>query len=108
MAWPPCGDCLTKKARRAGNCPRFPARTSPMRFDPKLIHPEEPPLDAAGELDLPADLAALGEQLRDDAAHLAAKFPSAEGRHVRPSGRSRASSRYVVALLGSALAAALI
>lgn len=47
-----------------------------MPFDPKLIHAEEPPLTSAGELDLPADLAALAQQLGDDAAHLAAKYPA--------------------------------
>lgn len=52
-----------------------------MPFDPKLIHPDDAPLKPDGELDLPDDLAALGEQLRDDAAHLAACYP-AEGRQV--------------------------
>lgn len=47
-----------------------------MPFDPRLIHPDEPPLGPAGELDLPEDLAALAAQLADDAAHLAARFPA--------------------------------
>jgi hypothetical protein len=47
-----------------------------MPFDPQLIHPDDPPLRADGELDLPADLAALAEQLGDDAAHLAACYPA--------------------------------
>jgi hypothetical protein len=46
-----------------------------MPFDPKLLPSDEPPLKRDGELDLPADLEALGEQLRDDAAHLARQFP---------------------------------
>ncbi len=64
-----------------------------MRFDPKLIHPDEPPLAADGELDLPADLAALAEQLGADAAHLTATYPV--GRIPTspvPVGRSPASS----------------
>jgi hypothetical protein len=47
-----------------------------MPFDPKLIHPDEPPLTPAGELNLPADLAALAEQLGDDAQHLAGCYPA--------------------------------
>ncbi len=47
-----------------------------MPFDPRLIHPDEPPLRSDGELDLPADLAALAEQLGDDAAHLSARYPA--------------------------------
>ena len=78
-----------------------------MRFDPKLIHLDEPPLNLDGELNLPADLAALAEQLSDDAAHLAAQYPAA--RELRPRvGRSRASSYKRYILLGSTLAALLI
>ncbi|MCU0877770.1 MAG: hypothetical protein MUF06_08315 [Pirellulaceae bacterium] len=47
-----------------------------MRFDPRLIHPDEPPERADGELDLPDHLAALAEQLADDAAHLSLKYPA--------------------------------
>jgi hypothetical protein len=47
-----------------------------MPFDPKLIHPDEPPLSRAGELDLPDDLGALAEQLADDARHLASCYPA--------------------------------
>jgi hypothetical protein len=47
-----------------------------MPFDPRLIHPDEPPIRPDGELDLPPELAALGEQLADDAAHLAVRFPA--------------------------------
>jgi hypothetical protein len=76
-----------------------------MPFDPKLIHPDEPPLAAGGELDLPADLAALGEQLSADAAHLAANYPV--GRNLAsPSIRHQARprpvwhyARYAAALL---------
>jgi hypothetical protein len=46
-----------------------------MRFDPRLIHPDDPPERADGELELPDHLAALAEQLADDAAHLASRFP---------------------------------
>ncbi len=53
-----------------------------MPFDANIIHPDEPPLSPSGELDLPPDLAALGEQLADDAAHLAARFPASGAPHV--------------------------
>jgi hypothetical protein len=46
-----------------------------MPFD--LIQPDDAPLLPGGEIDLPADLAALGEQLRDDALHLAKRYPAA-------------------------------
>jgi hypothetical protein len=47
-----------------------------MPFDPRIVHPDEPPLLPDGELDLPTDLAALAEQLGDDAAHLSACYPA--------------------------------
>ena len=74
-----------------------------MRFDPKLIHPEEPPLDPQGELDLPADLAALAEQLRDDSAHLAERYPAVAALKATP---SRPYGTY--ALLGSSVASLLV
>jgi hypothetical protein len=82
-----------------------------MRFDPKLIHPEEAPLAADGELELPADLAALAEQLGDDAAHLAASFPAARTERnvtTRRVGQSSARSYWRYALVGSSLAALLL
>lgn len=48
-----------------------------MPFDPRLIHPDDAPLRPDGDLDLPADLAALAEQLADDAFHLSARYPAA-------------------------------
>ena len=79
-----------------------------MPFDPKLIQPEDAPLLPDGEIDLPADLAALGEQLRDDARHLAQRYPaSGAGSGVAPAaGRSRPWTKIGV-LAGSGLAAAL-
>lgn len=41
-----------------------------MSFDPRLIHPDEPPED------FDAVLAELGNQLRDDAKMLATKYPA--------------------------------
>lgn len=82
-----------------------------MRFDPKLIHPEDPPLAADGELELPADLAALAEQLGDDAAHLASRFPAARTEDrvtTRSAGHSTALSYWKFALVGSSLAALLL
>jgi len=78
-----------------------------MQFDPKLIHPEEPPLIAGGELDLPGDLAALGEQLSADAAHLAACYPAAPVQSAA-AGRSSAWKMYAAFVLGPSLAALLV
>ena len=47
-----------------------------MRFDSRLIRPDDPPERSDGELDLPDHLAALAEQLADDSAHLARKYPA--------------------------------
>lgn len=47
-----------------------------MPFDPKLIQPEDAPLDAIGELDLPDDLLELAAQLSDDANYLAERYPA--------------------------------
>jgi len=47
-----------------------------MPFDPRLIHPDDAPLRADGDLDLPDDLSALAEQLADDAVHLSAHYPA--------------------------------
>jgi len=49
-----------------------------MRFDPRLIRADEAPLSPDGQIDLPADLGALAEQLCDDAMHLAATYPPAQ------------------------------
>jgi hypothetical protein len=45
-------------------------------FQPRLIHPEPPPEDSEGDLDLPDDLSALADQLQDDATHLANRYPA--------------------------------
>ena len=57
--------------------PHFLARICLMPFDPKLIHPDDAPLLPSGEIHLPDDLAALAEQLSDDAAFLSANYPAA-------------------------------
>lgn len=54
-----------------------------MPFDPRLIHPEEPPED------FDAVLAELGNQLRDDARMLAAKYPAKRTSEKRPQGSPR-------------------
>jgi hypothetical protein len=76
-----------------------------MPFDPKLIHADEPPLAANGELNLPSDLAGLAEQLRDDAAHLSAAYPPTIAAHS-PLLRSN-QTRRTAALIASASAASL-
>ena len=48
-----------------------------MRFKPRIIKPENPPLDDDGQLQLPADLQQLGQQLHRDARQLAETYPPA-------------------------------
>ena len=80
-----------------------------MPFD--LIQPDDAPLRGDGEIDLPADLAALGEQLRDDALHLAKRYPAgAELTATRPepaSTRRMRSWNKIAILVGSTLATVL-
>jgi hypothetical protein len=80
-----------------------------MPFDPKLIHPDDAPLSATGDLQLPDDLAALAEQLGDDAKHLAAQYPV--DRPVWASRLDRQPRRRwarVAGLVGASLATLLI
>jgi hypothetical protein len=82
-----------------------------MTFDPRLIPPDDAPLKSDGEIDLPADLAALGEQLRDDALHLAARYPAAATDRPVPATAERSRSRVwkkFAILATSALATALV
>lgn len=78
-----------------------------MPFDPKLIPADEAPLTANGEINLPDELAALAEQLRDDSAHLVAVYPAspAVGRQ-QPATASR-KNQYAAAatVAGTTLAA---
>jgi hypothetical protein len=82
-----------------------------MPFEPKLVQPDDAPLKADGEIDLPDNLAALGEQLRDDALHLAACYPAA-GRELGLLSQTRAGSRSrswtKIAVLVSTAAATLL
>jgi len=79
-----------------------------MPFDPKLIHAEEPPLTAGGDLDLPADLAALAQQLGDDAAHLSARYPAGPAKAETTTGVRRRAASYVgYAAIGAAVASLL-
>ena len=47
-----------------------------MQFRARVIHPDPPPADDDGDLQLPDELMALGDQLSDDAAHLAKVYPA--------------------------------
>jgi len=58
-----------------------------MPFDPKIVPPDPSPWDDGADLELPDDLAALGEQLRDDAAYLAERYPAR--RDVAAAGTAR-------------------
>jgi len=84
-----------------------------MPFDPKLIQADDPPLAADGDLNLPAHLSHLAEQLSDDAAHLAARYPPAAAVQARSAsegfGRRNPSTRRFApaALIATALAACL-
>jgi hypothetical protein len=56
-----------------------------VRFEANLIHPDDAPLQADGELELPDDLVQLGDRLRDEAKHLADRFPAGSfGESIRP------------------------
>jgi hypothetical protein len=80
-----------------------------MPFDPKLIHPENAPLLPDGEIDLPPELAALADQLRDDSAHLAARYPAARSDAqvaARPATRRKWTK--IAALAASAAATLLV
>lgn len=47
-----------------------------MRFRHRVIPPDQPPLDEAGDVMLPDDLAALGDRLRCDADMLSSHYPA--------------------------------
>src|SRR5262245_53218640 len=81
-----------------------------MRFDPNLIPPDEPPLDADGELKLPDDFAALADQLHADATHLAAQYPARPGQPREQPARSTRQKQLatVAAVTGSTLAILLL
>ncbi len=55
-----------------------------MRFEPKIIRARDPDPGDAVELELPDDLAVLGDQLRDDAALLAERYPAQETTAAAP------------------------
>ena len=65
-----------------------------MRFEPRIVRSSEPAFDSAVEhwsdeqfeAALPGDLEALAAQLRDDATHLAAKYPARSADY--PAGRA--------------------
>jgi hypothetical protein len=79
-----------------------------MPFDPKIIRSEDAPLTSEGDIDLPADFAALGQQLRDDAGGLANCYPAAP---LPPRLKTPANRRYrltITAICGSTAAAFLL
>lgn len=47
-----------------------------MRFRHRVIPPDQPPMDEAGDVMLSDDLAALGDHLRSEADMLAAQYPA--------------------------------
>ena len=77
-------------------------------FEPRVVLPEPAPLDDAGELELPDDLAALAEQLQDDAAHLSTRFRLEASPAATPlpgaTARSPSSAPMRIALLTTAAA----
>lgn len=86
-----------------------------MRFRHRVIPPEQPPLDEAGDIELSEDLLALGDRLRHDADVLATRYPAcvsdedAEFETGRLDGNSRHPRRYrytVRAVAGLLLAVA--
>ena len=79
-----------------------------MPFDPKIIAAEDPPRTADGDIDLPADFAALGDQLRDDAVHLARCYPAASSPPRLKAAANRRYRRTIAALCGSVVAASML
>ena len=81
-----------------------------MPFDPKIIAAEDPPLTAEGDIDLPADLTALGEQLRADALHLANCYPGSLSKPIGIAAekRRRFGRMLAATLCGSIVAASSI
>jgi hypothetical protein len=82
-----------------------------MPFDPKLIHEDDANFE--GDLQLPDDLALMGQQLGDDAARLAASYPppvlatlAVSRQELIPT--SRYLSWVVRSLVGTALATGLV
>lgn len=56
-----------------------------MRFDPKIVRPDEAIFDQDGELELPDELACLVDQLSDDAKRLEQAYPARRMQEVAPS-----------------------
>ena len=87
-----------------------------MPFDPRLISEDDADFDAAADLQLPADLALMAEQLGDDAARLAATYPPPVPAVIAAVSRqktdvpsvSRRNAWLTRSLAGTALAAGLI
>jgi hypothetical protein len=63
-----------------------------MRFEPKLTEPNDCWDDEADELELPVDMAELGEQLHADAMHLAQLYPALTGNESSLSRKPDATS----------------
>jgi hypothetical protein len=84
-----------------------------MRFEPNLI-PADEPEEIAGGHELPGDLAALAQQLTDDAAYLSRVYPASRADVALPagltaSGSGRRLGRPLVLGIGaSAVAAAIV
>jgi hypothetical protein len=68
-----------------------------MPFDPNLIPADEAPLTANGEINLPDELAALAEQLRDDSAHLAAVYPASPANGGQQPATTSRKNQYAAA-----------
>lgn len=86
-----------------------------VRFDPRLIQPDDAPEDACGELDLPDDLLELAAQLGEDANYLAERYPApvaepfvAEVVAARVASATPARRGWVVAAIGGVAAAAMV
>lgn len=77
-----------------------------MPFD--LIQPDDAPLRGDGEIDLPADLAALGEQLRDDALHLAKRYPAGAELTRQPEPARRLQSWKKIGVLAASAVATVL
>lgn len=71
-----------------------------MRFRHRVIPPDQPPMDEAGDVVLSDDLTALGERLRNEADMLAAQYPASSNdedmryQAARPDAKPIRARRY--------------
>lgn len=74
-----------------------------MRFEPRIVQPEEAPLAAADEHELPPELTALAWQLGDDAERLSGIYPPHREANFAEQGSSGTRRRLFLPGVSAAL-----